>query len=75
MTMTKAAEYRKWLAHRIWGGGDCCGWTTRGDRSKRDNVIIDRWIKDGHVDVDVTGVLRLTAAGRKNLDLPPIETE
>jgi hypothetical protein len=70
--MTKAAQYRRWLAHKIWGGDGCFGWTIRGDRSKRDDAIIDRWIKDGHVDVDTTGLLRLTAASRKILDLPPV---
>lgn len=70
--MTKTAEYRRWLAHKVWGGNDCYGWTSVGDRNKRDQAIIDRWIKDGYVDRDPFGLIRLTAAGRKVLDLPPV---
>ena len=70
--MTKAEEFRRWLAHRIWGGPDCCGWTAIGDRNKRERSTIDRWLKDGHVEQDEFGLIRLTRAGRKALDLPPI---
>jgi hypothetical protein len=69
--MTKAEQYRRWLARKIWGP-DGSGWAARGHRSKRDNAIIDKWIKKGDVEVDDAGLIRLTNFGRVGLDLRPI---
>ncbi len=73
--MTKAEQYRRWLARRWFRDGYgwhvCDGLEAPRD-TKRNSATLERWLRDEWVERDQHGMHRITELGRDALGFPKL---
>lgn len=73
--MTKAEQYRHWLARRWFRDGygwHACDGFGASKKTKRNAAISSKWLADNYVEQDEYGMCRLTPVGFDALRFPKL---